>query len=302
MIHSPSTNMKSRIKFYFDYSTVHGVRYIGGTIASKISSVVWAVCFVSSICGFAYYLTEIYQKGYIKPEIGLRINSKPVNEYPFPAMTLCPSIGVKREFLDYKNHLKNFTKLSADKLRLFAAMTEVCDPPETVEMLEIYKNLPEINAAEVFNKFSPSIEESFALCAPRPSQTIQNCTKHFARVLVDDAICYTFNILHYTDIFNEGIHSDFDAFKANGKSKRSGEWGLQDGYNVKTSDAYPMPAGQEAFKLVLKINATEEQNFCHRFGRDYKLYFHLPNEVPTPLHDYNYVNLRTENKIVRNFN
>jgi acid-sensing ion channel, other len=92
----------------------------------------------------------------------------------------------------------------------------------------------------------------------------------FRKEITEDGVCFTFNGL---DVYR----NDHDA-----KDEVSEEWALEDGYRNSTvgQNVYPRPGSR--FPLIVTIAVNKEMNsaLCKGPIEGYKVYLHLPNEVP----------------------
>jgi amiloride-sensitive sodium channel len=65
-------------------------------------------------------------------------------------------------------------------------------------------------------------------------------------------------------------------------------WTLQNGYETEDDEVLPirsMPINEVGFSIVNSL----ESYTCIHHGRGYKVFFHLPNEIPTPFHESQFV-------------
>jgi amiloride-sensitive sodium channel len=76
-------------------STIHGIKYIGDHQSPRASRTFWVCAFTLSILGCIYYATQVYDKWYVTPDIGLKVEYKSSRNVPFPALTICPQTKVR---------------------------------------------------------------------------------------------------------------------------------------------------------------------------------------------------------------
>ena len=79
-------------------SSIHGVKYIGDLHSPKTTRTFWIIAFLLSILGCSYYATQVYDKWYVTPDIGLKVRFNSSRTVPFPAITICPQSKVSLEF------------------------------------------------------------------------------------------------------------------------------------------------------------------------------------------------------------
>ena len=78
------------LKFLSKISTIHGLNYIGDGKASKFSKIFWISAIILSFLGCFFFFLQVYDKVFIAPDISIKISYKPLDEFPFPAITICP--------------------------------------------------------------------------------------------------------------------------------------------------------------------------------------------------------------------
>jgi amiloride-sensitive sodium channel len=283
----------------------------------KILKYFWTCVILSSICGLSFYTRSAFIKLNIQPDIGLTVTLRPSREIPFPAFTICSGI-LPNELQDtYKMHpytyfenvknKKTTNNLTSDQQNDFAAYTQMCR--EIVDtnfvMDKICNNRSEKNVIEMLKKFD-YLDYDYD-CSFRGLYV--SCSKSYSRSLTDYGICYTFNIQGYHTIFNDGVISDdFDLFKHDGRPKflsvvskkyseliKDGEeevyWTLEDGYKTSSDEIMPFRASQQNdFSSTFCLNETKAElkllNYCTTINFGYKIIFHLPNEIPSNLHQH----------------
>ena len=88
-------------------STIHGVKYIGDLHSPKTTRTFWIIAFCLSILGCVYYATQVYDKWYVTPDIGLKVRFNSSRTVPFPAVTICPQSKVCKVCEFEEEMLKN---------------------------------------------------------------------------------------------------------------------------------------------------------------------------------------------------
>jgi amiloride-sensitive sodium channel len=113
--------------------------------------------------------------------------------------------------------------------------------------------------------------------------------------LFEYGLCFTYNIQNYDQIFNQKILSgDFDVYKVNDINLTNIQWTLEDGYFNVIDYVYPVRAEKKnSFNFHSMFYAGDyNYEYCKNVGEGYKAIFHMPNEMPTPFHDYQFVPVR----------
>ncbi|RZC35323.1 ASC domain containing protein, partial [Asbolus verrucosus] len=116
-----------------------------------------------------------------------------------------------------------------------------------------------------------------------------DCTKLFTPLIADEGICYSFNILDRSEIFQESVthYQDFH------KSDNATNWSLEGGY---TSDAgYPSRTFSAAVSKGLSLNIFLPDDdldlACISSVRGYKILVHAPTDIPLLGEEYIRVSL-----------
>jgi amiloride-sensitive sodium channel len=78
-------------------STIHGMKYIGDEKSPRSTRAFWMVAFAFSIIGCIYYATMVYEKYWLVPDIGLKVDYKSIRTVPFPSITICPQTKVSEK-------------------------------------------------------------------------------------------------------------------------------------------------------------------------------------------------------------
>jgi amiloride-sensitive sodium channel len=201
--------------------------------------------------------------------------------------------------LKEEKYVNNLTSVQQSD---FAAYTQMCREIRDTKFVmdEICNNRSEKNVVRVMKSFD-RVDYNYN-CAFRGLYV--SCSKSYSRSLTDYGICYTFNIQGYHTIFNDGVMSDdFDIFKRTGIPKfldvvkkeyyemmdddqEEINWTLEDGYKTSSDEIMPFRASrQNDFTSNLYVNVSKTEhgilNYCLNIGFGYKIFFHMPNEIPS---------------------
>jgi amiloride-sensitive sodium channel len=295
------------IDYLANNSSIHGVKFLVDSKVNKVLRLFWCVVFVGSIFGLSLYVEQLYVKLSVEPEISIRINLKPMSDIPFPAVTICGSLFARDNLLSFREVFRSIkngseTNLTGAQKNYFAANIQVCAPHLTI-FSDALDNRTEFDTVKLLDESSYTTNEVFISCSYR--RWLTNVSDGiFNRVLTDRGFCHSANMQGYYTIFNKGVLSkDFDNYRRRNivrtwirYSKASVVdddnetvlWSLDDGYKVKGEDfgIIPKRASKENFLYVYAfVNNSDRHNICPDYGATFRIFFHLPNEIPTFLHD-----------------
>jgi Amiloride-sensitive sodium channel len=80
---------------------IHGFKYIFGSNHGKITRIFWILSLLVSSCGFIYYLRPAWNKLLFEPEILIKTRERKVEEFPKPAITICPNVFARDLNINY---------------------------------------------------------------------------------------------------------------------------------------------------------------------------------------------------------
>jgi amiloride-sensitive sodium channel len=265
---------------------------------------------------FGFYAKDAYKKWRITPDILIRINQKNIKEIPAPAVSvrtplfardrLANSIEFSFKVKELQTTGKMFNITPTEASYLMANM-HGCHPSFPIEVLSILPVRTETNVLKLINESALDTDEVLFGCSYRNIHV--KCSTMFNRILTDRGFHYAFNMLGHKSIFNDDVISgDFDFYKR--KTIRKSpflnnenhnvvldddnemvQWSLENGF-VKDHDMDSIPITAQKIKPVrflLSLNKSDAENYCVALFETFNFFMHLPNEMPTPLHQRNYV-------------
>lgn len=256
--------------------SIHGVNYIVSSKRSKGVRIFWIFTFILSLCGFGYYAQNSYYKYFVMPDITARIREKNVNDFPRPAVTICPRMVAIHDLADLDNILEDSKARNKSECEYLLANSHWCSNDETLQNLQSYcadwyDDLDDLNVIEQVNKSAHSTKEIFQK------------GKSALRIFTHQGICYTTNIQDFEIIFNKDvIHSDFQSYRNYDHPKL--EWTLDDGYFTKASSYPERSYSHTAFDIPLNLTKKDAENACN--SRSMYAFIHLPSEIPTEYHKF----------------
>ncbi|XP_063377476.1 pickpocket protein 28-like [Cydia fagiglandana] len=269
---------------FAENTTLNGIRYIAGKGFSILERIFWTSTFVLStaLCVFMVY------RSYVKYDTnGVAVTLKerliPVNEYPFPAVTICPEARISQKRYNYSYEYYTSEDYSTANLKKLHSTIVFCDNGDDIASAILLNQTIEIST---FYEVVPKREEIFEECWWRNEV---DCIKKFRPVLTADGVCYTFNTLATNDIFRRhSLHQK--RYYLNTSNAQKG-WSLEKNYNSSAKDVFPRrgrPNGAVE-DLFISLKEIKNRDFaCDRNTRPgYMVYFHHPADLPqASLHNY----------------
>ncbi|XP_055920744.1 pickpocket protein 28 [Eupeodes corollae] len=280
---------------YCNYTTIHGVQYLGQKRPFR-EKIVWIVALVISIIICTHLIYNTYIKWVETPVIvSFSEKSTPVWNIPFPAVTICSETkSFKNESFDFTQfyrHLKSFEEREYEKpenmsqmeLNRMRSLLQICGNHLVDEI-----NLPhfeETKYDERLDEIVPRFEKSFPYC--KWMAHFGDCKEVFFKTYTEEGICYTFNGLNASELYREDTyqHQHFLSQEAMHRRKYSTEWSLQGGYYYNTSmETFParvLGAGSRAGLMVSLQSFEQDFDYiCRGALEGFKVTLHSPDDVP----------------------
>lgn len=203
-------------------SSMHAIKFITNPSEAKLTRLFWSFALACSFCGFSFYIYGAFIKLQLYPDVVLKVTQRPMNELPFPAVTVCSPVFSKLEFVSSRKFMDNsfycmFHPKPTNECSYILANSHWCKTPSLVgislccppnETIDIVKLLDEssINPLDLFfNEFSPRFTDDFG--------SYTSALIKYDKVLTDRGFCYTSNMQNHDVIFNDVISKDFDSYK-----------------------------------------------------------------------------------------
>ncbi|CAG9830686.1 unnamed protein product [Diabrotica balteata] len=265
-------------KEYCNSTSIHGFKYLAEE-RSLGERLLWISLITMAFMGCGYLISQIYSKYTESPVIvSFATKESPIYTIPFPAVTICPTtIARKRlfNFTDFSRKMKVKEKLTSTEERYGKYISYVCDtdyeyfPNETYFTEDFYQALDEIKIpAEDF------MEQCKFMSLKVP------CKEWFTPIILDDGVCFTFNILDKHEIYDRSVVQFKDYHEA-----IISEWNVEDGYGkAKTVSNYPYRAfvagADNAFEIILYQNDTDLDHLCVDDFQGFSVILHAPYSIP----------------------
>lgn len=223
---------------------------------------------------------EINEKRQTKPVmISFAKGLTPTFEIPFPAVTICPERKASEHDLDFaKLRAKNLLNLTKDEIKNLKALYQVCDLHDLKEYAEEDGTTNDL--ISILEKLSSPIDELFSKCS-YGSRKLSDCKKLFNVVITGEGICYTFNMLDESDLFNKDA---VDESLRTPKHGLAAEWFLDKDYESMKLRTFPhrvVGSGlHSGLSIELKLNKSDLNPGCKRGLWGFRLALHTPAELP----------------------
>lgn len=138
-------------------------------------------------------------------------------QIPFPAVTICKQIKVQRSLFDYDqlytvvlrdgfNALES--NYSSDAIKAFELVAQTCikdgSRKDMLKIVSEFSNRQSILDTSLLERLAPDFEASFLQCGGMMSPNHWKCKEVLTKILTEDGVCYTFNLLPRDDLLTEG--------------------------------------------------------------------------------------------------
>ncbi|KAK9709712.1 Amiloride-sensitive sodium channel [Popillia japonica] len=291
-IYQSDRNYKN-LKCYFEEctsnSSLHGVRYLGEknrTLAEKIG---WLIMILTSMIICGYFVHQTYKKWETTPIlVTVGTTQLPIQYVPFPAVTICPAIKVRKDLVEILNKFdRSYNGTPAlDEIKAFKHAQMWCQYIDGSQFRRTFKlqETYSLKDLDFIYENTPSIEENFKTCFW--SGLRQNCSKIFTPIFTEEGVCYTFNSLDRLSLFEEGVLK----YKHFNKAKNAT---CYDDYKTSCTETYPYrttPGAEAGLEVVMRIS-TDNKNPCMNSGKGHKVMIHQSSELPSTRYNFFYVPL-----------
>lgn len=198
---------------FWKRTLVHQVKFsISNDLKSWFffSRTFWIIALIASIGMCGYLLHTSYAKWQYKPDIGLTRKTRPVQEIPYPTVTICPITKVSRTLTNFELTYRRYFEddevhgESYVNSEYFEYLLHVCDPQLLNNFKFNYSLLPEEDTLMAqLEEILYTLDDSMMFCKWRESYV--DCDEIFTAVLTDQGNCFSFNNLLPEEIFNEDM-------------------------------------------------------------------------------------------------
>ncbi|XP_066905104.1 pickpocket protein 28, partial [Halyomorpha halys] len=249
---------------FCNVTSVHGVRYLAASDRPLVERLWWASVLTTCLYYATVYATALCKRWLDSPiEHTSVIKYENVLHIPLPAVTFC-------------NNMKSISVENSETLLFF-----LCGLADTVEnndtIFEIEKMLemaPPFNSTCKLHNLQ--LERNF----------YTDCAKMFTRVITQNGVCYSFNMMDTKEIFREGVISNYQSH-----SRRS-DWDPDTGYkedaplmdSTGSRDPFndgPYPKRSNGNPVInISFGSLFNGSYCRNGGPGFQVAVHSPHEMP----------------------
>ncbi|XP_063700316.1 pickpocket protein 28-like [Culicoides brevitarsis] len=290
-------------------TSIHGMKFLTGQ-SHWLERTIWIAIYAFALwfCGSLVWERYIrWERNPVIISFDKRFES--ISEVPFPAVTICPDQKSIKKVFNYtkvlneikRRHSSAETNVTLDldyKLtdfdrETFQLLAQMClpkgaDVSEFVDTYDAYASnktsMDRERVLSILDTITPTLED---VCYSHDwafSKTSKKCGRDFGKILTEDGLCYTYNLLDKSELFlNKTVHG----YRSSGRL--SSNWTKTAGYTKNiTINTYPkrVYSTREKLALTLKLNTMNMDNLFPQQGRGFKIYLHAPTEFPWSTKQY----------------
>jgi len=288
-------------EFMDDYSketTIHGVKYFSERERHWSEKLFWLAIFVVSIVCCVKNVMQIYEKRQTRPVmISFAKSLSPTFEIPFPAVTICPETKAMVEKFNFTDVLNPNSENSPEDEENLKALFQVCDFGDHSNLSKFFSLADSRDIVTNLEDISIPMDEIFESCRYGSRKTF-DCKNEFHKVINDEGLCYTFNMLDESEMYRKGMLDKKLRYPKNGMNS---DWFLEKEYESINLKVYPhrvigsgVPAG---LSVELKMRKSSLNPGCKRGIQGFRLALHSPVEVSQVSKEFYSVPLQKETTI-----
>ncbi|XP_066998458.1 pickpocket protein 28 [Anabrus simplex] len=285
--------VKVHVQDYCSSTSIHGLQYIGAPNRPLLERLWWLIVTCLSFAAIVMLIKEAWVNWQTTPVIvSFEESMRPIWEFPFPAVTVCPVTKFRASLHDYQEMIrrKKAGNLSEMELQLLDDRSQLCP-----RHYEAGKNNFTATLVDTIEKLAPTLVQTinYALYNNDPKWGRKG---YFQPLMTDDGLCFSFNMLPASALFtNNTFHAsrsylDYD-MPPDKWTPDGGYTDLEDfksGYPYRGIGAGPMPGLQ----VGLSANATDMDYDCKELYQGFTMHLHSPAEFPRMKEQYQLIPLQ----------
>nr|CAH7742091.1 unnamed protein product [Callosobruchus chinensis] len=272
---------RNYLKEYCQNTSIHGFKYLSDK-RSLCERYLWLLLISLSIAACGFLISRIYYKYITSPVIvSFATKESPLYAVPFPAVTICPMTKARKSVYNFTRVVYDLMddKNITDEEQLYGQyLSLVCNygtkyfvANDTFDD-DFYEKIDEVKLN--ISEYTESC--AFLTGSPMP------CRKLFEPIILDESVCYTFNMLDRTAIFqDEVVH-----FKDYHSTEKTLNWDVDKGYSNVTDafSTYPYNAYLSGYgnglHITFKQLASELDYLCLQTLQGFSVSLHAPHVLP----------------------
>ncbi|KAB0798149.1 hypothetical protein PPYR_09142 [Photinus pyralis] len=263
-------------------TSIHGLKYLRERDRYVIEKIWWIIVVSIATVGAFSLIYKTYMKWTTSPiVVTLAKTETPIWKIPFPAVTICPELkssptvfNCTDVYLKYLNNLET-TETERENYELFSL---ICD--SKLKFLDG-------NTTEFFNEtqIHHLVKDLLLDLTAGSCKWLGvefNCSSELRPLLTLAGLCRTFNLLDFSDMFDEETEDILNTPRDYHKKIR--EWSLESGYHSSASiDTYPrrttLPGIKSGFQVDLYVHDDDIDYTCGEL-QGFTVSLHHPGESP----------------------
>ncbi|KAJ3646063.1 hypothetical protein Zmor_023709 [Zophobas morio] len=292
------TNVQNYFKEYCNSTSIHGFRYFGEN-RSTFEKVWWIVIFILCLSGCSFMIYKIYEKYETSPVIvTFATKETPIHQIPFPAVTICPEIKFKKEKFNLTvvvKKKKEEQNITVSEEQIFQYASLLCKQSLQAFVNETAGQTLGNDFFTTLDEIKPEFIKSVIYCKFLGQDYSEDCSELLTPVFTDEGVCYSFNILDRSHIFNDLVYhyKDYHNVKEDTRS-----WNMEFGYAQDAKgDAYPKRAlfsgANNGLTLYMGVENIDFDYMCNSI-QGFKVVLHSPVRIPKLKQEYFRVPLNQE--------
>ncbi|XP_063915468.1 pickpocket protein 28-like [Zophobas morio] len=272
-------NLRKYLREYAEVTGLHGFRYVAEK-RSTPEKIVWGLLLMISLGGCVYMINDVVYKYENSPVVvSFATEDTPLYQIPFPAVTICPEGKYSKQAFNYSDlyyRIDDGKEVDKTNLTMFHHLSLVCE-----DHFNIFEN------ETLDNQFFKTISETkidptdmFATCFYNDEFY---CEKLFTPVIIDEGLCYSFNIFGREDIFKDHVYNYDQYYHV--PHKIADYFDMETGYKENAGVvAYPrralMSGVDNGFTVFFSFDEGLDDPLCTGPLHGFRVLIHSPWDVP----------------------
>ncbi|XP_056647766.1 pickpocket protein 28-like [Diorhabda sublineata] len=264
---------------YCDSTSIHGFKYLAEK-RSLGERLLWLIVITCALFSCGYMISKIYAKYNESPIIvSFATKESPIYTIPFPAITICPITKAKKSLFNYTDFLTRPHNRTEQEKRYGKYMSYVCGSNklfknETYFTDDIYEALDEIKIP---------VDQFMENCSFM--ETPGQCSWFFSPIILDQSICFTFNMLERQHIYRSNVVQFYDEFIA-----YETNWTVEKGYSggngiIRPFRAY-LAGAENSLDVILHNSYSDLDHLCAKHVQGFSVTVHAPFSIPQVRQQY----------------